>query len=805
MNKLWKIKSYYEKINSENLVDILLKEKNLNTEEAKKKYLDADLKYLSDPYLIPDMDKAVIRIEKALKFNENILVYGDYDVDGVTSTALLYHYFEERFNKKIKYFLPDRIKDGYGLNEKAIKNFAEQNIDLIITVDCGITAFKEVELANQLGMDIIITDHHTPSDNIPEASAVLNHHLVTKKEYLAKDIAGVGTAYKLTEAFEQRIFSHQAVFQDFVDLQKKLLVITALGTVADIAPLENENRIFVKKGLEYFVDSGLVGLEILLKNLKLNKNKISAGQIGYIIAPPLNAAGRIYSADKALKLLITKNEAEAEEISKELISFNKERQNEGEKIYQKALKKIEDLDLEEEKSIILYDQSWHSGIIGIAASRLVEKFNLPVVLFAPDSDRNVFKGSCRSITNLNIYQALLYTEDILLNFGGHKAAAGLSIKKDKIKEFKIIFKEFLEDNLDQEDYTAFETIDLNFDFSILDKNLIKSIETFEPFGIGNAKPKFLFKNLKVNNCCTMGKENKHLKFYLDNNIPAVAFNMGDSASKIAGQRIDLIAQPEINSWNGKDNLQLKVIDYRVFDMDIIPLVFSKKNFDFYDMRNKKNKEKALHKLLTESFIKNSAVYINEPNYKEKLKMEFPGHYFFSSFQNENSDFDYLIFYSLPFSLRHMQDIIDKYNSAELKKIVLLFSESEIDFNKKMIMHSCPSEKMLNNFILFIRKNFKQESTQINLNELQQRYFKSKNFSFKTKRLFKEMLNITAELKVFQIEGELLNCSSGGENELDFKASIRYNKLSRQMEKFIRFKEEIFNENLFTLIEKVSNI
>lgn len=804
MTKLWKLESYYENINNDNLVDVLLKEKKLKTEIAKKSYLNADLKYLSDPYLIPDMDKAVKRIEIALKKDENILVYGDYDVDGVTSTALLYHYFKERFNKKIEFFLPDRIEDGYGLNKKAVKKIAEQKIDLIITVDCGITAFKEVELVNQLGMDIIITDHHTPAENIPEAAAVLNHHLVNKKEYFAKGIAGVGTAYKLTEAFEKSIAYNQTAFKDFQELQKKLLVITALGTVADIAPLENENRIFVKKGIEYFFDSGIVGLEILLKDLKLKAEGISAGQIGYIIAPPLNAAGRIYSADWALELLITESKEEAERISGELIKINRQRQKEEEEIYQSALNKIKSVDLETEKSIILYDSKWHSGIIGIVASRLVEKYNLPVILFAPDSDNAVVKGSCRSIRNLNIYEALKSTEDVLLNFGGHKAAAGLSIKKDKIKEFKLAFKKYLEKKLIQEDYTAVEKIDINFNFSNLNKNVIKSIEKFKPFGVGNPRPKFLFKNLKVNNCYTMGKENKHLKFNLDSNITAVAFNMGGSAAEISGQKIDLIAQPEINRWNGRENLQLKVIDYRILDRDLTPLLFSKNNFNFYDLRNNKEKKKTLHKLLSDSFIKNSAVYINDPDYKDELKVEFPGHHFFSSFNNDFTDFDYVIFYSLPFSLEHMYDIINNYSRSVVKKIFLLFSKSEIDFNKKIIKHSCPSEKMLRDFIFFIKENNKQVETKINLDKLKKDYLKSKKFSFKTRRLFKEMINITAELEIFQIEGERLNCSSDGENQLDFKASIRYNKLSRQMEKFLHFKEEIFNENLFNLIEKVAN-
>ncbi len=732
MNKIWKMLSYQEN-ESIGFLDKLLSERGIHSQLEKEIYLNSDLKYLSDPFLLPAMDKAVKRIEKAAANREKILIYGDYDVDGITSTSLLYRFFDSAYNIKVNYFLPDRIKDGYGLNINSLKEIAAKEIDLIITVDCGITAFKEAEYLKEIGIDLIITDHHTPSEKLPTAAAVINHHLVQKENYFAEEIAGVGTAFKLAQALNPKLVK---------EMRSELLPIAALGTVADIAPLKDENRILVKNGLKLIQEDRVSGLKILIEELKLDKTKISAGQIGYIIAPPLNAAGRIHDAEEALKLLIGKDEVKLREIAKKLIDINKQRQQQEARIYQAAEKKIENIDLENEKSIILADSDWHSGIIGIAASRLLEKYNLPVILFAVDQETNTAKGSARSISALNIYQALKYCQFELLNFGGHKAAAGLTIKADKINNFKNIFKEYLIENLETEDFLKSRKVDLNLDLSRVNKEFIQNLEKFRPFGIANPAPKFLFRNLKCNKCYQMGKENKHLKIYLENGIQAVAFNQGDQIEEISTSSVDLIAQPEINRWRGQENIQLKVEDYRSQTDISTALVFEKDNYLFYDYRNTEDKTRTLKSLLNKNWLRSAAVYVNHKRENNYFTQNYPEHYFFGNQFELQDDFSQLIFYSLPFSWEHFYEILQKFEKnieAQSIKIVLLFSESDIKYNSKLIEHLKQQEIAANN-----------------------------------------------------------------ENELDFKGSVRYNILSRRMENFMAFKDFIFKENLFDLIANVSN-
>ncbi len=732
MDKIWKLLSYVENEDT-NFLDKLMSERGINTKLEKEIYLDADLKHLSDPFLLPGMKKAAARIQLARQNEENILIYGDYDVDGITSTALLYRFFEKAFAIKVNYFLPDRIEDGYGLNLKALKEIAAENIDLIISVDCGITAFKEAEYLKEVGIDLIITDHHTPSEKLPEAEAVLNHHLVDEAKYFASEIAGVGTAFKLAEALNPQLVK---------EMQAELLPIVALGTVADIAPLKNENRILVKNGLELIKEDKIKGLKILIEELKLDKENISAGQIGYIIAPPLNAAGRIHDAEEALKLLIYEDETELREIASKLIKINKKRQQEEEKIYQSAEKKIENIDLKKEKSIILADSDWHSGIIGIVASRLLEKYNLPVILFAVDQGNNTAKGSARSISALNIYQALKYCKSELLSFGGHKAAAGLSIQPDKISDLQIVFKKYLGQKLEEEDFLKSRKIDLNYDLSRLSKDFIQTLEKFRPFGVANPAPKFLFQNLNTKKCYQMGKENKHLKIYLENGIQAVAFNLGDQLEQISKSSIDLIAQPEINRWRGQEKIQLKVDDYRSHNDLSTALVFEKDSYSIYDYRNCRDKSEKIKELLDNKVINKAAVYVNHKQEKKYFQKNNNTHYFFSNKIEQQKGFSHLIFYSLPFSFKHFQSILREFemrSSGKDNKIILLFSNTDIKYNSRLIKH-------------------------LNKQEI----------------------------------------SANDKNELDFKGSVRYNKLSRRMENFMIFKDLIFKENLFDLIANVSN-
>ncbi|SIQ74000.1 single-stranded-DNA-specific exonuclease RecJ [Halanaerobium kushneri] len=732
MNKLWKILSYRQD-NRSNFMESLLADRGIKTKKEKEIYLNADLKYLSDPFQLPGMDKAVKRIEQAVKEKQKILVFGDYDVDGITSTAVLYRFFKKAYNLEVNYFLPDRIEDGYGLNLSALKKIIAENIDLIITVDCGITAFKEAEYLKEKGIDLIITDHHTPSDQLPLAEAVINHHLVQQNNYFANEIAGVGTAFKLIQALRPNVVKK---------MYQELLPIVALGTVADIAPLKDENRILVKNGLELISKDRVLGLKVLIEELKLDKNRITAGQIGYIIAPPLNAAGRIHDAEEALKLLIVEDENVLKDIAKKLIKINKKRQQEEEIIYQSAEKKIKDLELEKEKAIILADSDWHSGIIGIVASRLLEKYNLPVILFAIDQNSNVAKGSARSISALNIYQALKFCSSELLTFGGHKAAAGLSIKPAMFSKFKELFRRYLKQNLTEEDFLRREKIDLNLKISELNRDFVKNLEKFRPYGIANPAPKFLFQNLESRGCYQMGKENKHLKIYLNGGIQAVAFNLGDQADKIAASNFDLIGQAEINYWRGQENLQLKVNDYRSVNDISTALIFEKNDYQFYDFRNMKNKNEKLENLLAKKVIKKAAVYVSHKKEKNYFKNIHPAHCFFSKERDLESDYSHLIFYSLPFSLSHFNNILDIYQKRSLtpkEKIIFLFSERDIKFNQQIIKDLNRKELALNN-----------------------------------------------------------------QNQLDFKGSVRYNKLSRRMENFMTFKNLIFKENLFDLIANVSN-
>lgn len=732
MNKIWNITSFQENKKID-FLDEILTERNIITKKEKEIYLNSDLKYLSDPFILPGMDKAVNRIKRAVENNEKILIYGDYDVDGITSTAVLYRFFKNEYGIELQYFLPDRIEDGYGLNIKSLKKIISDDVKLIITVDCGITAFNEAKYLHENGVDLIITDHHTPADKLPEAAAVINHHLVKNDDYFASEIAGVGTAYKLVQALDS---------ESTKKINDELLPIVALGTVADIAPLKNENRIFVKKGLKMISQDKVTGLKVLIEELKISKKNLSAGQIGFIIAPPLNAAGRICDAEEALKLLISEDLEETKRIAKKLIKINKQRQRQEEKIYQEAENKIKNLNLEDEKSIILADSEWHSGIIGIVASRLLEKYNLPVILFAVDKEKNTAKGSARSITTLNIYQALKYCQSKVLNFGGHKAAAGLSIKISEIDSFKEKFKEYLSNSLAEEDYFKKKRIDLNLDISLLSKDLISSLEKFRPFGISNPAPKFLFQNLKSRQCYQMGKKDKHLKIYLENGIQAVAFNLGDKAAEFSAKKFDLIAQPEINRWQGKENIQLKVDDYRIQNDISTALVFEEDSYSFYDYRDYANKNINLNIILKNKAVEKAAVYINYKKEKNELQKDFKQHYFFGSQYNFEKDFSHLIFYSLPFSFEQFTEILEEYNSNnknKMNKVILMFSNADINYNSKLI-----------------------------------EYLKQQEMAANSK------------------------------NELDFKGSVRYNKLSRRMENFMEFKDIIFKNNLFSLIANVSN-
>ncbi|RCW43787.1 MULTISPECIES: single-stranded-DNA-specific exonuclease RecJ [unclassified Halanaerobium] len=800
MNKFWELTDWTTN-NSDNILNDILEIRGLKTAEEKQIFLESDLDYLSDPFDFKDMEKTIIRIKKAVENEENIMIYGDYDVDGITSTALFYLYLKKRFGVKVKYYLPDRQKEGYGLNKEAFKKIYKQNIDLLITVDCGINAVKEIELANSFGIDVIITDHHTPEKENTLAYTVINPHLLEQNNHFARNLSGVGVAYKICQALE---INEGCSMKEILT---GLIPLAALGTVADIAKLTNENRILVKHGLKNIKLNYIPGLNRLIEKLKLNINEISAGQIGYIIAPPLNAAGRIDSAEKALELLITEDQKKADKIAEYLININKKRQKKEKKIYQQALQKIEkSSDICEERAIILADRRWHSGIVGIVASKLVEEYNLPVILIAVDKD-GVGKGSGRSIPALNLFNTLNSCRDDLINFGGHYGAAGLTINMDSFQNFKNDFISATKEELNKQDFVPKIKADMMLDINDITKKFVKKLDKLRPFGVANPSPKFLIKNIKVSNCFKIGKEKKHLKFNINSKISAIAFNMGYLAEQIQNNRIDTLCQLEINRWQGRENIQLKIIDVKISNYSsLTAAVFNSKRMKIFDYRKNNNKL-----LLLENFIdfyqdENISVYINNQKLKHKLIEKYKDIYFFSDADNRKISrknfINKLIFFSLPFSLEHFSEILHSFTSKDEKlEVVFMFSKKDIALNKRLISINCPDRNNISEFYIFLKKEqYKNED----LNSIKNSYINKNNISKKSADIFENNIKILKQIGLIKINNSTVFFTDPGKNKLDLSNSIRYNKLSRQMEKFDDFVSAAYKDNLFDLIDLIKN-
>lgn len=533
----------------------LLKNRGIVGADQVKRFLNPVMDFLYDPMLLKDMDKAVARIKSALFGKEKITVYGDYDADGITSTCILIKLLKS-LEANVDYYIPSRLEEGYGLNKKAIKKIYQQDTRLLITVDNGISSYEEVEFAKQLGIDVIITDHHEPGDLIPKAVAVVNPKQ-EDCEYPFKDLAGVGVAFKLAQALTKM---DPKMLQEFVEL-------TALGTIADIVPLLDENRVIAKNGLKYMQKTSNKGILAMFSNLKLDQTSIDSGKIAYIIAPRINAAGRMGKADAALELLLTEDEAYAFELANILEKVNQERQSTEQKIFNEAKKIIEeDVDLEKNKVIVLSNSNWHPGVIGIVASKLVDIYHRPCILITKE-DEKTGKGSGRSIPGFNLYESLTHFSEMLLSYGGHEQAVGLSIKFDDIEEFRDKINTYAAEILKSEEIIPRLNIDLELNEQDITLDLAEQLELMEPFGYGNPKPVFVCKNLSLNSIRTVGNQNKHLKMsfnYKGNQIEAIGFNFGSYIKQLnSAQFLDIVFNLEVNCWRGSKEPQFNIIDLKV--------------------------------------------------------------------------------------------------------------------------------------------------------------------------------------------------------------------------------------------------
>ncbi len=537
------------------LADLLIKRGVTNFFEAKK-YFRPSLDSLHDPFLMDDMEKASTRVIKAVTNNEKICVYGDYDVDGTCSAALMYMFLKE-LDAQVEIYIPNRIEEGYGISKTSVRKLKEKNTDLIISVDCGITAVEEVELANELGMETIICDHHQPKDILPPAYAILDP-LKPGDDYPFKYLSGAGIAFKLARAIADRIGKKDMVL-DYLDL-------VALAGAADIVPLVDENRVLVKAGIEKINTNPRPGILALIKSARMEPGNLSAGQIVFTIAPRINAVGRLGDANRAVELFITDDYNRAVELAKVLEGENFERRKIDEVTFAHAVQLASE-ELEENLGIVLHDDNWHPGVIGIVASRLVEKYYRPSIMLTTID--GVAKGSARSIAGFNIYEALQECQDLLIQFGGHKAAAGLELKKENIEPFKQKFNEILKRSLTQEKIQPEVIIDAKISLNEITPKFVRILNQFAPFGPGNMRPIFLAENVMIKSLPRIVGANHMITTFSQNGTDrvydAIGFNLAGYVKEINGENkiVDIVFTIEKIVRNDRTFPQLRLKDLRI--------------------------------------------------------------------------------------------------------------------------------------------------------------------------------------------------------------------------------------------------
>ena len=559
MNRKWE---FYNQ--DENLVQKIAKEHNIsellsailvNRNITDKKDIDVFLnptrKDFHNPYLMPDMEQAVDRILMAIDKKEKVIIYGDYDVDGITSITILKKFLKER-GLDVGYYIPNRLDEGYGLNKEAIEKIANEGYTLIITVDCGISGIEEIKYAYEKGMEVIVTDHHEPLEELPKCVAVIDCKRKDNK-YPFKNLAGCGVVFKLTQAISQKLNLDEKEYLKYLD-------IVCVGTISDIVPLVDENRVIAKLGLKLVEQTRNPGLKALL--IASGYKEVNSNTVSFGIAPRINACGRMGKEEEALKLFLTENIVEAGNITDKLNKYNRERQEIEKRIFEEALSKIEKQHLDQNNVIVVGSENWHHGVIGIVASKITELYFKPSILICFEGSEG--KGSGRSIPGFDLHEALCESSEYLEKYGGHEMAVGLSLKKENFQKFADKFEEIAKKAHTEEIESV---INIDEEITLKDVNIetVESLKALEPFGEANKLPVFIYKNLKIDSIRALS-EGKHLKLTLkDGNtiINGIGFNMGKYAEEFRiSDKIDVLGVLEINSFNGRDTIQINMRDIR---------------------------------------------------------------------------------------------------------------------------------------------------------------------------------------------------------------------------------------------------
>ena len=558
MNKKWecyevdeiKVKELIDKYNINEILAKILVNKNITSKEEIDLFINPTRNDFHDPFMMPDMEIAVERILKAIENKERIMIYGDYDADGITSITVLKSFLEER-GLDVASYIPNRLNEGYGLNKEAIEKIYDDGYRLMITVDCGITGIDEIDYANSLGIETIVTDHHEPAEEIPKAIAVVDAKR-KDNEYPFNQLAGVGVVFKLIQAISTKLKLEEKEYLKYLD-------IVCIGTFSDIVPLVNENRVIAKLGLKLVAQTKNIGLKALLDIIGF-KN-IDSSTVSFGIAPRINACGRMGNEQLALDLFLCKDKNLAKELAIKLNEYNVERQSIEKKIFDEAVEKIEKKE-KDSTCIIIGSEGWHHGIIGIVASKVTDMYFKPSILVCFED--GVGKGSGRSIPGFDLHEALMKCSDKLDKFGGHAMAVGVTVKKDNFDGFKQELEEYAKKS---EIDKIVPVVNIDSELSLKNINIenVKSLNVLEPYGEANKMPMFLFKNLKINSIRALS-EGKHLKLTLkDDNfmIDAIGFNMGNlSEEYLLDDKVDIVGNLDINVFNGNENVQIILKDIR---------------------------------------------------------------------------------------------------------------------------------------------------------------------------------------------------------------------------------------------------
>ncbi len=541
-------------------ISCLLVQRGINTSEAARSFFNPNLKNLHDPYLMKDMEKAVTRIVRARENNESLLIYGDYDVDGTTSVAMVYSYFKNYF-KNIDYYIPDRYTEGYGVSYRGIDYAAENGFRLVIALDCGIKAVEKIKYAKEKGVEFIICDHHNPGAIIPVAEAVLDPKQ-SDCSYPYKELSGCGVGFKLLHAFN--IWQGLPLSDLFVYLD-----LLAVSIASDIVPITGENRILAYYGLKQINENPSTGIKTILELSKIKKKNITIEDIVFKIGPRINAAGRMESGKESVDLLISKDEKEARLIGEKINDYNVTRRNVDASITQEALAIIKsDFELKSRKSTVLFNPDWHKGVIGIVASRLLDYYYRPTIILTQSN--GMAAGSARSVNGFDIYQAIESCSNLLENFGGHKYAAGLTMKVQNVTLFKEKFEEIVTQTIQPEQLIPVVEIDTEISLKEIDDKFYMDLKQFQPFGPENTNPVFLTENVSDNGKSKkVGLSGDHLKLFLVQEedpykvYPAIAFQQGHHFAVISkGHAFDICYSIEENEFKGETSLQLNIKDIK---------------------------------------------------------------------------------------------------------------------------------------------------------------------------------------------------------------------------------------------------